>query len=109
MLQAVKRVYVDSLGDDSFSLQLRENLVSTLQTSNRFEVVSNRDDADAVFKGAAKELRGRPAYNVVLDLVNARGEVVWSLSARKGHSSNPAEVSATILKGLLSKASERKR
>jgi len=56
MLQAVKRVYIDLLGGDSFSLQLRENLTSALQTSNRFELVSNRDDADAVFKGADKIL-----------------------------------------------------
>ena len=104
MLQAVKRVYIDSLGDDSFSLQLRENLTSALQTSNRFEVVSNRDDADAVFKGSATKLRGRAAYNVVLDLVNARGEVVWTWASR---SSNSAQVSANMLRNLLSKASER--
>jgi hypothetical protein len=104
MLQAVKRVYIDSLGGDSFSLQLRENLTSALQNSNRFEVASNRDDADAVFKGSATKLRGRAAYNVVLDLANARGEVVWTWASR---SSNPAQVSANMLRNLLSKASER--
>jgi hypothetical protein len=104
MLLTVKRVYVDPLGDDSFNQQLREKLIGSLRASNRFEIVSNRDDADAVFKGSAKQVL-KPGSNssVVLELVNAGGQVVWSLSSQKGGrilSSDAAEASAVILKAL---------
>lgn len=105
MLLTVKRVYVDPLGSDSFSQQLREKLIASLQAGNRFEVVSNRDDADAVFKGSTKQVL-KPGSNssVVLELVNAGGQVVWSLSSQKGGrilSSDAAEASAEISKALL--------
>ncbi len=87
MLLTVKRVYVDPLGDDSFSQQLREKLIGSLRASNRFEVVSNRDDADAVFRGSAKKVL-KPGSNssVLLELVNANGYVIWSLSSQKSGS-----------------------
>jgi hypothetical protein len=105
MLLTVKRVYVDPLGSDSFSQELREGLIGSLPASNRFEVVSNRDDADAVFKGSAKHVL-RPGSNssVVLELVNAGGQVIWSLSSQKGGrilSSDAADASAEISKALL--------
>jgi len=115
MLLTVKRVYVDPLGDDSFSQQLREKLIDSLQASGRFEVISNRDDADAVFKGSAKQVL-KPGSNssVVLELVNAGGQVVWSLSSQKGGrilSSDAADASAEISKALLRDTNmlERKR
>lgn len=105
MLLTVKRVYVDPLGSDSFSQQLREKLIASLPAGNRFEIVSNRDDADAVFKGSAKQgLKPGSNSSVVLELVNAGGQVVWSLSSQKGGrvlSSNAAEASAEISKALL--------
>src|SRR6266849_6473605 len=104
MLLTVRRVYVDPLGDDSFSQQLREKLIGSLQASNRFEVVSNRDDADAVFRGSAKQvLKQGSNSSVVLELVNAGGQVVWSLSSRKEGrilSRDAADASAAISKIL---------
>ena len=105
MLLTVKRVYVDPLGNNSFSQQLREKLIDSLRAGNRFVVVSNRDDADAVFRGSAKQVF-KPGSNssVVLELVNAGGQVVWSLSSQKGGgilSSDAAEASAAISKALL--------
>jgi hypothetical protein len=105
MLLAVRRVYVDSLGDDRFSLELRKELIAVLRARNRFEVVENRDDADAVFKGSAMRVPGQESNSlVVLELVNAAGQVVWSWSSRKEGSlllSDSAVASATISKALL--------
>ncbi|MEA2205727.1 MAG: hypothetical protein QOE77_2503 [Blastocatellia bacterium] len=105
MLLAVRRLYVDSLGDDPFSVELRKELIGHLRASTHFEVVENRDDADAVFKGNAIRVPGRESNSlVVLELVNATGQVVWSLSSRKEGRILPrdsAVASATISKALL--------
>lgn len=108
LLSAVKRVYLDPLGQDSFSQAFRENLMAALRGSHRFEVVENRDDADAVLKGSA-----RPT-SVGLELVNARGKVIWSLSpqeSRKVLSRSPADAATDISKILLDDVErlERKR
>ena len=101
-LRAIKRVYVDPLGDDLFSQQLRETLMQQLQTSNRFVVVTNRDDADAVFKGSVGQASQRGVNSsAVLELVNAGGEVVWSSAVVKGKQDDPAEASAEIVRVLL--------
>jgi hypothetical protein len=105
LLLAVKRVYVDSLGEDSFSQELRANLMTALQDSHRFEVVGNRDEADAVFKGSARQILTQgSSSSVLLELVNVRGQVIWSLTSQKHGSiltSNAAEASAAISKVLL--------
>ena len=104
MLLAVRRVYVDPLGDDPFCRQLRQELIGALRASNHFEVVENRDDADAVFKGTAIQVPGQKSNSVELELVNATGQVVWSLSPRKEGRILPgdsARASATISKALL--------
>ncbi|MDX6305184.1 MAG: hypothetical protein QOI77_2153 [Blastocatellia bacterium] len=104
-LLAVKRVYIDPLGEDSFSQELRANLMAALQDSHRFEVVGNRDEADAVFKGSARQiLTQRSSSSVLLELVNVRGQVIWSLTSQKQGSilsSNAAAASATISRVLL--------
>jgi hypothetical protein len=105
VLLAVKRVYVDPLGDDSFSRQLREELIDGLQASNRFEIVRDRNEADAVFKGSAKEGREPGSKSaVVLELINASGQTVWSLSSRRDGrslSNDAAGASGEVLKILL--------
>jgi hypothetical protein len=104
-LLAVKRVYVDSLGADSFSQELREYLIAALQGSHRFEVVENRNEADAVFKGSARRIPNQGLNSsVLLELVNVRGQVIWSLTSQKHGSilsSNAADASAAISKVLL--------
>src|SRR5213080_3544511 len=81
---------------------LRETLMQQLQTSNRFVVVTNRDDADAVFKGSVGQASPRRVNSsAVLELVNAGGEVVWSSAVVKGKQDDPAEASAEIVRVLL--------
>jgi curli biogenesis system outer membrane secretion channel CsgG len=54
-LLRVKRIYVDSFGDDVVSRELQSMIVSALVATKRFKVTENRDKADAVLKGVALE------------------------------------------------------
>jgi curli biogenesis system outer membrane secretion channel CsgG len=54
-LLKVKRIYVDSFGDDMVSRELQSMIVSGLVATKRFKVTENRERADAVFKGVALE------------------------------------------------------
>jgi curli biogenesis system outer membrane secretion channel CsgG len=54
-LQNVKRVYVDSFGDDSVSKSLQAMVINALDESKRFIVTENKDKADAVLKGRSIE------------------------------------------------------
>src|SRR2546430_11901382 len=55
LLLAVKRIYVDSFGEDPISKQLQSMVMSSLMASNRFIVTENRERADAILKGSALE------------------------------------------------------
>lgn len=54
-LMNVKRIYVDSFGDDITSKELQSMIVSALVATKRFKVTENRERADAIFKGVALE------------------------------------------------------
>jgi len=54
-LLKVKRIFVDSFGDDAISKELQSMIVSALVASKRFKVTENRDRADAILKGVALE------------------------------------------------------
>jgi curli biogenesis system outer membrane secretion channel CsgG len=54
-LLRVKRIYVDSFGDDSASKEMQSMIVSALVSTSQFKVTENRDRADAVLKGIAIE------------------------------------------------------
>jgi curli biogenesis system outer membrane secretion channel CsgG len=54
-LLKVKRIYVDSFGDDVISKEMQSMIVSSLVESKRFKVTESRERADAVLKGVALE------------------------------------------------------
>ena len=54
-LLKVKRIYVDSFGDDVISRELQSMVVSSLVATKRFKVTENRERADAILKGVALE------------------------------------------------------
>jgi curli biogenesis system outer membrane secretion channel CsgG len=54
-LLTMKRVYVDSFGDDSVSKSLQAMVINALDESKRFIVTENREKADAVLKGRSIE------------------------------------------------------
>jgi len=101
-LGSAKRVYVDPLGDDDFSRQLRELLIAKLKSGNRFMVVTNRDEADAVFKPSASRTLNESG-SIALELVDASGQTIWSFTSDKhGRKfSSAAEASEKIVQALL--------
>jgi curli biogenesis system outer membrane secretion channel CsgG len=54
-LLKVKRIYVESFGDDIISKELQSMVVSSLVATKRFKVTENREHADAILKGVALE------------------------------------------------------
>src|SRR5579863_1509490 len=54
-LLKVKRIYVDSFGDDIISKELQSMIVSSLVATKRFKVTESREHADAILKGVALE------------------------------------------------------
>lgn len=54
-LLRVKRIFVDSFGDDAVSKELQSMIVSALVATNQFKVPENRERADAILKGVAIE------------------------------------------------------
>jgi len=54
-LLKVKRIYVDSFGDDAASKQLQAMVINALVESKKFIITENKDKADAVLRGAALE------------------------------------------------------
>ena len=64
-LAKLKRIYVDSFGDDVISKEMQSMIVSALVNTKRFIVTENRDRADAILKGVALEKTSQEvhAYN----------------------------------------------
>jgi curli biogenesis system outer membrane secretion channel CsgG len=54
-LLKVKRIYVESFGDDIISKELQSMIVSALVATKRFKVTENRERFDATLKGVALE------------------------------------------------------
>jgi len=50
-LGQVKKVYVESLGEDDAAGKIRERIIKQLRKSGRLEVVATSHDADAIIKG----------------------------------------------------------
>lgn len=112
-LLAVKHIYVYSLGNDPFSQQVRENLISRLGASGRFAVTEKVEDADAALKGSTRqkttqvdETTGQQVGvgQATVRLVNADGQVIWR-SAQKGprgkYRGPAADVAAQVVDELL--------
>jgi hypothetical protein len=51
----VKRLYIESLGDDPTSRQMQALLVDSVTSSRRFIITENKDKADAILKGVGTE------------------------------------------------------
>jgi hypothetical protein len=54
-LVTVKRIYIDSFGDDKESQQLQAMVIDALVATKRFIVTENKDKADATLKGTGLE------------------------------------------------------
>lgn len=87
-LLKVKRIFVDSFGDDAISKELQSMIVSALVATKRFKVTENRERADAILKGVALEKTSQELH--------AYGESTAVGSASGG---SHGEVSGTVVNG----------
>src|SRR5437868_8842674 len=55
-LLGVRRVYVDRLTGGETAAQMRELLISSLESAKLFVITENQDRADAVLRGGAEDL-----------------------------------------------------
>ncbi len=101
MLRDVKSIYVESADENASSRALRDLLVARLSGMNRFTLSQRRDDADAI-------LRVRPTNNAEsapsrfeVQLINARGKVIWPLKGKIYSASTMDQVGAEIVHDLL--------
>ncbi len=101
-LSAVKRVYVETVGDETLSQSVRQTLAERLRATNRIILAHNRDEADALLKvTVVKSTGGKPEKtNAFAELINPRGNVIWSNSS-ENYQGSAAEVSASIVRDLL--------
>jgi curli biogenesis system outer membrane secretion channel CsgG len=79
-LNAVKRIFVDSFGEDSISREVQSMIVTALVNTKRFTVTEDQHRADAVLKGVGLEKTSQE--------VHAFGEGTAVGSAAGGHQSN---------------------
>jgi hypothetical protein len=101
-LSAVKRVYVEAVGDEMLSESVRQTLSQRLRATNRIVLAHNQGEADALLRvSVMKSSSGAPeGTNAFVELINARGNVIWS-NAIANYQGSPAEVSASIVRDLL--------
>jgi len=85
-LLKVRRIYVDSFGDDTISKELQSMIVSSLVATKRFKVTENRDHADAILKGVALEKSSQEvhAYGESTSVGGAAGGASSSISGSGG-------------------------
>ncbi|MGA2856201.1 MAG: hypothetical protein ABSE40_04995 [Candidatus Sulfotelmatobacter sp.] len=86
VLLKVKRIYVDSFGDDIISKELQSMIVSSLVATKRFKVTENRERADAILKGVALEKTSQElhAYGEATSVGGASGGGNSSISGGGG-------------------------
>lgn len=103
-LLKVKRIYVESFGDDAVSKQIQAFIVSSLTETKRFVVTENKERADAVLKGAGLEKTSQEvhAYNDSTAAGGAAGghSASWGTSggsASGGFASRAAAISDSSL------------
>lgn len=63
-LARVRRIFVESFGDDPISKQAEAMVVDALVKSKRFIVTENRERADAILKGTAVERRSQELHAI---------------------------------------------
>jgi curli biogenesis system outer membrane secretion channel CsgG len=95
-LVSVKRVYVDSFGDDDLSKSLQAMVVNALDASKRFIVTENKDRADAILKGRSVEKTSQE--------VHATGQGTQVATAAGGHSSQISPSGGSSHGGFAGKA-----
>jgi hypothetical protein len=108
-LDAIKRVYVEGLGDAPPSVMLRNMIVASLSSSGAFIITEDKDHADAILRGsAADELYSEQHHssdNINLGTHTGSSE---SYSDRYDHTSTEKQGGLNIGQNESSQSNERK-
>lgn len=129
-LNAVRRIFVDSFGEDPISREMQSTIVSALVNARKFIVTEDPRRADAVLKGVALENTSQEVHSysegtavkqasvteasshtqtlneakLSIRLVNSDGDVIWTTTQEsKGakYKSASADVADMCVKQLL--------
>lgn len=92
----VKRVYVESFGDDEISKSLQAMVINALDESKRFIVTENKEKADAILKGRSVEKTSQE--------VHATGESTNVAAAAGSHSASVSPGGGSAHGGFAAKA-----
>jgi curli biogenesis system outer membrane secretion channel CsgG len=95
-LSAVKRIYVESFGDDEISKTLQAMVINALDETKRFIVTENKDRADAILKGHSLEKTSQE--------VHATGGGTQVAAAAGGHSAQVSPSGGSAHGGFAGKA-----
>jgi len=95
-LSQIKRIYVESFGDDPISKEMQAMVVDSLTKSKVFAVTENRDKADAILKGSTLEKTSQEAhsYSDGTSVRVAQGSVNGSV-----HGSSSGDLSGSFVNG----------
>jgi hypothetical protein len=112
-LADVKRVYVESFGDDAFSRAVRQALIEKLGTASAFVVTEVPNDADTAIIGSAMQLApvgNQAAGQITVELVNSAGDVIWpSRKYRGGVEQIAARFTRDLLEATRREEGKRKK
>ena len=100
-LSAVKKIYVEVLGDDISKQSMRKALVEGF--GKRIIIASNRNEADALLEVSITKPAGAEPHtiDVVVELLNARGDVIWPNTSSKNYQGSARAVTNKIVRDLL--------
>ena len=107
-LTNVKRVYVESFGDDVFSRAVRDALIEKLGTVSRFVVTTVANDADTAIMGSATQLApvgDQATGQITVELVNSAGDVIWPARKYRGR---VEQIAARFTQDLLEESKKEK-
>jgi curli biogenesis system outer membrane secretion channel CsgG len=92
----VKRIYVESFGDDEIAKSLQAMVINALDESKRFIVTENKEKADAILRGRSVEKSSQE--------VHATGEGTAVATAAAGHSASVSPFGGSAHGGFAGKA-----
>ncbi len=95
-LSTVKRIYVDSFGDDQVSKTLQAMVINALDETHRFIVTENKEKADAILKGRTLESTSQE--------IHATGEGTAVAMASGSHSETASPYGGSGHGGFAGKA-----
>ena len=89
-LLKVRRIYVESFGDDAIVKQLQAMVINSLAESKRFIITENKEKADAILKGTGLEKTAQEFHAI--------GEAT-SVASASGHSHGEVSGNSTGFSG----------